>query len=179
MQGKSRSYLPVILKIRFGDLVTLVVTVLCRILRKTLDESLRIVGRIKGRFNQKIGESISSAVCQIVVGQEALFVAGGGADGIVILITLVVHILRSELKSVFADRFAHVVTQGIGWTGVAPWHVGGICGKTSATIGCICAQKIDSRILAAKAVVEDVAHRALRETCHWVSAQYRIALSGS
>ena len=47
--------------------------------------------------------------------------------------------------------------------GVAPRHVGRIDGKTSAAISGIGAEKIDSRHLAAKAVVKDVTDGTLRK----------------
>src|SRR5580658_710888 len=109
VQSKVVSYLPIVLEIRLGDLVTLVVTVLRGILSETLNVSSRISCHVDS-FQQEVGKGISRAVRQIVVGQEALFVARSRADGIVVLVALVVNILRSELKSVFADRFAHVVT---------------------------------------------------------------------
>src|SRR5271165_1677822 len=104
IQGKSRSYLPIILEVRFSDLVTLVVAMLRRILGKALNESFRNTVRIGIRFNQKIGEGISRTVRQIVKSQKALRIARSCADDIVCLVALGVDVLRAELERMFAER---------------------------------------------------------------------------
>ena len=58
-----------------------------------------------------------------------------------------------------------------------PRHVGGIGRKAPAAISRIRAQKIHSRHLSAKTVIENVANRALRKARRRVDAERGIALS--
>ena len=60
---------------------------------------------------------------------------------------------------------------------MSPRHVRGIGRKTPPAISRIRAEEGHSRHLSAKAIIKDVANRALRKARHRINAQHRIALS--
>ena len=62
---------PVILKVRLGDLVTLIVTVVGGILSKALNKTLWVVGGELVRFKQEIGEGVARADCRPVAAGES------------------------------------------------------------------------------------------------------------
>src|ERR1700722_2555325 len=86
VQRKSRSYLPVVLKIRLTDLVSLVVPTLRRILGKALYVSGG--NSVKHCLSQKISEGISCAVRQVAESQQPLQITRSSADCVVFLIAL-------------------------------------------------------------------------------------------
>ncbi len=87
--------------------------------------------------------------------------------------------MRPELQRVFAHRLTDIVAQGVSRIGVAPRHVGGIGRKTSAAISGIGAEKLNSRHLAAKAVIENVADGALRKKVAGSTLRAGLHMSGS
>src|SRR5580704_3296910 len=179
IQSEPASNLPVVLEIRFSNLVALVVTALRRILSKALNVSRRSARSICDRFNQEVGEGVPRTVGEVAESQQPLQVTRSRTDGIVSLIALGVDVLSPELQSMSADCFAHIVARGVGWIGMAPGHIGWVRRETLPAIRGIRAQKVDSGHLSAKTVIENVADGAFRKTGGRVDAEYRVALSGS
>ncbi len=95
------SYFPIILKVRLGELKTLIVTMLRRVLRVTLDVAY-IFDAIAVILGQKVGECISGTVREISERQQALHIASCGTDTIICLVPLGPNELAPELKRVLA-----------------------------------------------------------------------------
>src|SRR5262249_41898209 len=123
IDGEISAKLEIILKIRFNDLVALVVCALSAVLRVSRWRMRRAANLIAAKEKQ-IGKDIA---CGILAGgcqeNRALHVACVCPNGLVNFRTLSKNRKSTELKGMFAKSESGIVSRTISWIRMAPRHV--------------------------------------------------------
>src|SRR5580704_10935411 len=159
IQGQTRVHAPVVLHVRFIDVIAVVVVELSAVLLKGFDPAVSI-GPGKEEIRKRVSRTIKAA--DIAESQDALQVSSIRSHRLVQFVSLRDHDLNSSLERVLANHFAQIIAKVIGRVGVVPRQIAGVHAESITSVSLIRAPDYDSRYFAAEPVVEQVARRQTR-----------------